>query len=410
MSRSNPLYRLKVRISPASGRIEGEVRIQRPPASAFHLNGNLEIRGMAADGRSASFHKEPSSRVVVEADCHEELQVDYGGCLKEIMHSVNMIQPDLVELALYSAWYPLMEGDRPFDFELEADLPSDFIPVTNGRLGQRKDRGDGTLTRWKSSQPGFDVALIACPRFHSVEGRLQGMTVEMFYDQLPKEYALSKAEGLVKGMGRLSGLYGPPRVEGQLRVVHSPRGDGGYSRIPLIVVSEAYTLALLKEAFGGARDFHGTAHEMAHFWWMIASFSTPDDWINEGLAEFSAFRLSHEQFGQDFADALVSEYREHASESQTEVPIAETENESPDRYVNRYEKTTLLFLEAQRCFGQEPLDRVLKALHARFSGTRNATTALFLQEVTDQLGPEARAFFEEALFRRRWSGEGGSSR
>ncbi len=130
---------------------------------------------------------------------------------------------------------------------------------------------------------------------------------------------------------------------------------------------------------------------------------TPDDWINEGLAEFSAFRLSEEFFDKAFADLLVREYREHAAQSKTETPITETEGSSEDRYVNRYEKVTLLLLEARRRFGQESLDRVLKALHTRYAGTRKATTEFLLEEVETQLGADAKVFFSTTLSQKKWS-------
>ncbi len=133
---------------------------------------------------------------------------------------------------------------------------------------------------------------------------------------------------------------------------------------------------------------------------MLADPNTPDDWINEGLAEFSALRISGDLFGKAFAEMRSGEYQQNARESQTPDAIAETQNSSPDREVNRYDKTTLLFLEAQRRFGQESLDRVFKALYTRFAETHNATRASFLEEVVKQMGKDAETFFREALYRK----------
>jgi hypothetical protein len=394
------MYRLAVIIDPQTSGIEVHARIQDPPALGFYLNGNLQITGVTADGRPVAYHKEPSTRIVIEADHPKQLSIDYAGCLKDTMSGVNLIRPDLVELAIYSDWFPIFEGGRLFDFELEADLPTGFIETTNGRLIDRRNHDQRTISSWKSFQPDFDIALVASPKFQKLEDSSPGMTVEVYSTRLSLDDVQEKKNRLIKAMARLAELYGPTQVDGQLRFVYSPRNGWSYSRVPLFVVSEAYALAMLKESFGKARDFHGAAHEAAHFWWGIAGMSGPDDWINEGLAEFSAFRLSTEQFGETFADTLAAEYRKHASACETDAAIAQTPNDSPDRYVNRYEKTTLLFLEAERRFGKEPLERFLKAFYTRFAGTRNATTGLFLQELNDRLGPEAKAFFEDALFRK----------
>lgn len=94
---------------------------------------------------------------------------------------------------------------------------------------------------------------------------------------------------------------------------------------------------------------------------------------------------------------LRSEYRQPAAQSTTQTSILGTEGSSADRYVKLYEKTALILVEARRRWGQEPLDGVLKALHARYGGTRQATTGLFLGEAEQQLGAEAKAFLSAAL-------------
>jgi hypothetical protein len=218
--------------------------------------------------------------------------------------------------------------------------------------------------------------------------------------RLPEQLLKSKTEGLAAGMERLSRLYGPPRVKGVLRLVYSPRSGWGYSRLPLIVVSEERARQVLAGDNGEAGDFRDNCHEMAHFWWSIADPTTPGDWINEGLAEFTAFRLAEQRYGRAFADVRLAEYRQNAASSKTSSSIAETEGTSPDREVNRYDKATLMFLEARRRFGEEPLDKFLRALYTRYAGTGQATTALFLEEAGRQMGKDAQSFFREELYRR----------
>ncbi len=397
-----PLYRINVRVEPSSGKIECKVNLGAAPDSCFYLNGDLQISSIKSGGEEVSFRREPSSRVVVKGLKRENLQIEYSGFLKTVMSDVNMVSSDLVELALYAAWFPLFEGGALFEFELNADLPADFVTLTNGRLQRKRQYDNRLLTDWASFKPGFDIALFASPHLRLVSENKNNTNVEIYYYKMPRDYIYAKKDSLISGMAQLTKFYAPPRVKGHLRYVYSPRSGWGYSRIPLFVVSEEYALSVLGEEFGQARDFHGAAHEMAHFWWSIAPTNTPDDWINEGLAEYSAFRLSEACFGKDFADLLVREYREHAAASETETAIAETESSSPDRYVNRYEKTTLFLIKARNRYGPEQLDVVLKSLHARFAGTQMATTAIFLDEVEKQLGSDARAFFNNALYRKIW--------
>jgi len=51
-------------------------------------------------------------------------------------------------------------------------------------------------------------------------------------------------------------------------------------------------------------------------------------------------------------------------------------------------------------FGEERLDRFLRAFYERFAGTRQATTELFLESAKTHLGSEAENFFRQELYRK----------
>jgi hypothetical protein len=402
-------YRLRVRLQPVLHRLEAEAWIHHPPASRFYLYKGLSVREVIADGRPVPFHTDSlaaplpyvsmAAAVDVDAKDIQQLQVKYGGEIGGVVAGVNMITPDLVELALYTAWFPEYQGAGQFTFELEASLPQDFVTITNGLKKSGHVEQGRLITDWTSYGPGMDMVLLASPHLHHAAAGGQGNEVEIYYCHLPQEVLKAKIDGLLAGMKRVTTLYGPPRVKGTLCLVYSPRAGWGYSRIPLIVVSEERAREVLDKANGEANDFHDNCHEMAHFWWMVADAATPNDWINEGLAEFTAFRLTQERFGQAFAQARMAEYRRDAGQNKTTSAIAETTGDSPDREINRYERATLMFLDAQRRFGEPALDKVLKAIYARFAGTGQATTALFLEEVDRQMGKEAAAFFRTELYR-----------
>ncbi len=403
-------YRVKVWFDPAGHRMEAEVRITNPPASKFYLQPRFEIRELALDGKQAAFRRDDSPDsteyryfglpYVVEGGGVRELRVSYGGEMPDIINNVNMISPDLVELALYSAWYPLFEGMRDFTFEMEIDLPEGFSLTTNGRLKKQWKRGDRAHSRWVSHAPGWDMMLLASPILRKIEGGGRSARVEMFYHDLPEQSLRAHMDSLTAGMDRLTVSYGSPRVKGIVRFAYSPRRGWGYSRIPVFVVAEDYARKEMEKEYGEARIFHGMCHEMAHFWWLLANTDSPEDWINEGLAEYSAFRLSERRYGNAFGAVLREEYRDHAASNRTPDSIVETQRSSPDSYLNRYERTTLMFLEARDRFGEESLDRLLKQLNTRFSGTHDLTTVLFLEEAEKQMGRDARDFFHETLYRK----------
>jgi hypothetical protein len=409
-------YRVQVRVGPALHKLDAEAWIQQPPSFRFYLHKGLSVHQVTADGKAVAFHLDSSASplpytggsaaVVLDAHDAQELHVKYGGEISEVVSGVNLITPELVELAFYSAWYPLFQEGKGFTFEVEANLPQGYVTTTNGRQKTRPENDGRSITRWTSYEPGHDIVLLASPHLHQLESGVKGTHVEIYYYRLPAQLLRSKIDGLVAGMDRLTRLYGTPHGEGILRLAYSPRSGWGYARNPLIIVSEERARWVLSQEAGEARDFRDNCHEMAHFWWSISDPETPDDWINEGLAEFTACRLAEERFGKAFAEKLIAEYRQNAGQSKTTSSIAETETTSPDREINRYDRAALMFLEARSRFGEDPLDKVLKALHTRFAGTRQATTLIFLKEVRAQMGNEAEAFFREELYRKPTVGSG----
>ena len=82
--------------------------------------------------------------------------------------------------------------------------------------------------------------------------------------------------------------------------------------------------------------------------------------------------------------------------------IAETAGNSPDREINRYTKPVLLFNEVRKKFSKEKMNHFLKALYKRFTKEKIATTTLFLDELGKDVGPEAKEFFRNALFAKKW--------
>lgn len=405
-------YTLTIRIDPSTHHLTGEAVIRNPQDTCFYLNPHFEATRITSDGRPAAFQRVPDGKpmqysvgtpVAVEGAVPREMRISYAGTIDDVINNVNMIGPDLVELAFYAAWFPVLPKSGSYEYTLVLDLPSGFTTTTNGMLKNREERGERTLTTWTSYKPTSDIAIIASPRLQLMSEERNGTAIELFFSTLPRKTMLAKRDALVTGMGRLTRLYGPPRVQGVLRFVYSPRNGWGYSRIPLFVVSEAYAQKLADEEFGQARDYHGAVHELTHFWWNIAPTNTPDDWINEGLAEYSAYCLSAETYGDAFARTLVTEYREHAAASKAGVPIAETPAESDDRYVNRYEKTTLLFIEAGRRYGRDMLEWMFRSLHEKFAGTRGLNTAVFLETVNAHMGREAEKFFKETLNSTSWT-------
>jgi hypothetical protein len=408
-----PAYRLEVRLDPPSGSIDALVEIDSPNATAFSLSPELSIRSIEADGRPAAYQETPAPTpgaprtVTLATPLPGRLRIAYGGRLRlesssSVLRQVNGIHPERVELASYASWVPRLPAGRPFSFRLAVDVPAGFVTVTNGRLASESTAAGRTRTEWEHAPGAGDVALLAAPGLRRSVGVRNGVTVDVLASRLADEELDATRDEIARAVEALVRLVGAPLPSPVLRVAYAPRPGWGYVRSPLVLMSEESALSLRGQPFGRARDMRYVAHEVAHSWWHRADAATPDDWINEGLSEYSAYLVAEELVGHAFARTLLEEYEGRSDDSATVASIAETPNGSPDREVNRYARPVLLLEDARRRHGDGRLVAFLLALQRRFS-TGPATTSTFLEEVEASLGREERDRFAEALYRTDWA-------
>ena len=406
-----PEYHMNVRIDPASSEIRCRCEIVNPNDSCFLLTRSMTIHRITSNEKVIVFHKTLSESsdsylITIPGKIPENIVIEYSGQISEgsfpkSVSMLNMINKGLVELSDHINWYPLIKKIKASVYKLDIDVPSEFVALTNFALKSQKSKDGRSFTHWESQHPVYGITLIAFPGLKKSEIKRDGMTIEIYYSRLPVTYVDSMKNNLLKSLDLLSGLFGVPRSERLVRVAYSPRSAGAYARAPLIVVSENYAIEQRSLKFGAERDFRLNTHEIAHYWSM-ADTNTPDDWINEGLAEYSALLVSEEIIGKDFSDMMVSEYNEIAKNTRTEYSIIETPGDSRDREVNRYYKPALLLNDLKQTFGYEKMKVFLKALYTGFSDSKKASTSVFLDILEMNFGKDQRVAFEEALNKKTW--------
>lgn len=403
-------YELYLKIDPVSGTISCKSEIINPSDSCFYLTKGMKITKIYSDGKKAIFHQrvspvvENSDIITVEGNIPHNLVIEYSGQIipetyPNNINSINMVREGLVELSDHIKWFPVIRNLKSFLYKVNLDLPADYEPVTNLVLKKKSIDKGRSLTKWESSDPSYSITLIAAQGFKMRSISRDGMTLEMYFKNLPVTYIDSMKSKLMNSMELLTALYGSPGSKNMVRIIYSPRGAGGYARAPLILVSENFALEQRSLKFGPARDFRLNTHEIAHYW-SKAKTDTPDDWINEGLAEYSALWVSDKLIGKEFSKILLNEYNEIVGSSKPVSAIADTPGNSGDREVNRYYKPTLMFNDLYEKYGEEKLKLFLKTLYARFSQTGIATTSVFLNVMEQVYDKETKDYFSGMLYRK----------
>lgn len=400
--------RLRLRIEPLTGYIQGNATISRRLGRRFYLHKNLRVLKILSQGREIPFRRGadgetfPSARntspILLQDEPGEELLVEYEGTLASSEGGVTGVQPESVELALPSGWFPLFPEPEPFTFSLDIDLPSSFVPTSNGRKESLKLQKGRTRFRSRSFLPGKDIVLIAAPDLNSLQERRGGVATEVFYLRAQPEEMKGVARELTSFQEKTRSLFGDGLNKTAPRLVCLPHQEG-YSASPLLIVPEESFLGTEGDPWERARLYHNLFYHVSRLGWTVSDSNTQDDWINEALAEYTALLFSRERFGEGFAEEMRGFYVDQLRKCVTSDSIAETGDSSPDRTINRRYKAVLLFLEGESKFGQESLLSLLKRLLRDSRQGWKVTTDLFLEECKEILGEEQESFFQRALYR-----------
>lgn len=405
-------YDIQAGIRPEAHRLDATVVIRDPVSMRFSLHKNLTIQSVIADGKPVAFHPDNTQKpspfapdtvaFVVEVKSAKVLELRYGGSLESNISGVAMIKPELVEMAVPFAWYPFYSLSQTYSYKLTASLPDGMTAAANGKPVTRTSADGRTTYTWSSYAPVFDIALVAAPGMHMTAAG--DPSVELFYAKLPDAAMALQRDALIKARTHLQALYGKPYGWSGLQVFFAPRRGYPYARAPLVLTSEGYVTNDLGNS--EVENFRHVAHELAHYWWVLAPSVNDVDWtdnseawLNEGLAEYSAVLMVQDVYGKQAAQRILDQYRDEAAHGRTSDAIAETKQNSPDFFLNRYKKATLMLFTAREKFGGAKVDAFLKSFHARFKGTQGATTAAFLELAAQRMGPDAAAFFKEELYR-----------
>ena len=138
-----PLYNMKTVIKPGSSEIFVHLEIINPDDSSFYICRNFDILSIRADENDVHFTESKSdfmsfSKVIeMKTELPERLIIEYSGKLvadsfPRITSVVNMISPDLTELAIYTVWYPRFRNFKAFNFRIDAkvaNLPDIQMPL-----------------------------------------------------------------------------------------------------------------------------------------------------------------------------------------------------------------------------------------------------------------------------------------
>lgn len=313
--------------------------------------------------------------------------LSYAGTPLAGPDGITSLGPDWVELALDAFWFPLvLTFDQAMHGRLRVALPSDWTVASGGPV----QVGDGVHDLVFPAPGGLDVAFSAASTLSTLEA--EGFV--LLHTGEPEdriERVRSSARRCADWMNARFGALDPLR---DLRLVLAPREGPGYQRPNYIVLPRGTS----PSPFGYDELL---CHEMAHHWAFRADFTTPDHWMNEGLAEYAMALAIRDLHGQEAFEALVARFEAGGRDA---GPVWTAESTGRPDEATMYRRAPWLLSQIEARVGGEAFDRFL--LRTLTEGV--ATTPELLRILSEEAGEAAAAAFERALATRGPTPEGGA--
>jgi len=312
---------------------------------------------------------------------------------------INGASADWLELGLDSFWFPVFAD---FAHDVVGTVRLVMPPDSSRRIrasGLLSTGGDTVVLR--NTAPLPDFAIVAARDMQTTTaGPVAVHHVSASAADVQRYLTSTRecAEWLNK-------TYGAHRPLTKADIVLAPRTGPGYARAGYIVISaneltRRDTLPGAERRADVARSLF-LCHELSHTWATGAVSSGPDNWLNEGIAEFVALRALRHLHGDSTYRAHVRRYAELSARQLAAVPAAQAavwraESVARPNAVVAYRKAPVLLDSLARRIGESRMDYILARWFAGASGQARTTPEFLalLQSITDR---ENRGWFEALL-------------
>ena len=316
------------------------------------------------------------------------IEIEYSGQIHPPVKDSKMpvmgyIKRDFVELACYSAWYPVpfnMETNMSFDLVVEG--PKDWTWIANGKVQRTEEKEKTAVWRWKQSRPVNDITIAGLPKrdAHLDEENLFWGPRDMVGSHKVLDTGAKEMRKL------LDEWLGYKITTRSLRFALTPRELGGaYARSGLIVVGGGYST----DASLRGPVLQSMCHEMCHDWFRKASVWTYDNWLDEALAEYCSIIITDEYLNDGYLESRVEKTRQRL-EQQGNIPaIRSLTRDQDEAYGAYYFRGFLLLNEISEKVGREDFHKMIGEFAQICVKQKSVTTDMFLEFMEDQLGKQS---------------------
>jgi hypothetical protein len=314
-------------------------------------------------------------------------------------------------------WYPAPVKEKYFTFRLRLIVPDDYYCLASGQLLERyslKEAGNVTELENLGNSVFVYESQIPVKYVSFFIGRLKpgikiqnGLTLEYFSTQdwrYPEKDILKKASDVLETYQRYFGRYLFPKLSIVQRYWNTGGGNSPpgfivlnelpFAREPGVIIispNSPVDLSYWKEYY--------LAHEIAHQWWGhgVTGATYRDNWLTEGLAQFSAAFYLQERYGQKELEKILRKFSSWVRKKSGLGPISlgvrlsHIDFEGYQAIV--YNKAALALFMLKDLLGDEVFFRGLQEFYRShlFQAVRTGDFRLAMEKVS---GQDLKKFFQ----------------
>lgn len=394
-SPTRAVYDGVVSVRPDGGTIQASwsVRVARTPGAdsvTLLLNSGLSVSSLT--GRDVQRVETTSDRSWARLTVHlqpragatdTELRLLYAGRLVLSDDNINSLSSEWVELGLDSFWFPVVaDFAHEVSGRVRGVLPAGYRVISSGTQRVRGDTVEIVNTR---PLPDFAFAASRALRT-TAQGRARTHDIGARPEMIARMLATAD-----RCSNYLNRRYGTRDSIPTADVVMAPRNGPGYARQRYIVISVGPNASQAPPADSSGLTYF-ICHELAHFWSIGANPSGPDNWLNEGFAEFVSGRAVRELHGEAAWQRILESWREGAF---GQGPIWTASSTGRPHANVSYRKAPALLAQLESRIGSARMDSVL----SRFMTEPLRTTPAVLEMIVQTVGPEQGAWFRSEVER-----------
>ncbi|HLZ20659.1 MAG TPA: M1 family aminopeptidase [Ktedonobacterales bacterium] len=310
------------------------------------------------------------------------------------------------ETEYHHFWFPCHDfpNDRATT-SLSGTVPASFFLLSNGKMEEARENGDGTKTyRWRCEQPfpAYLITLVA-GEFSEIADRWRDVPVN-YYVRAGREEdgrrMFGKTPAMIEFFSSRFGVDYPYAKYGQ---VVSEWFLGAMENVS--ATTHSFRLLADKRASLDYTPEPVVAHELVHQWHgdMLAVRDWSHTWLKESFATyFEAAWTQHDRGEDEFRTELRQNLQNYlAADARGRRPIVynvyrKNGNELFDRHV--YEKGSLVLHMLRFVLGEESFWRGMQ-LYTRRNQWREVITADFERAMEEATGRSLARFFEQWVYK-----------